>query len=54
MMKRGKTMTPIYKRKIPVCILLSIFTLGIYYIYWTYMQVKNVRTLKKDGRSCAP
>ncbi|MBQ8380448.1 MAG: F0F1 ATP synthase subunit A, partial [Clostridia bacterium] len=45
-------MIPINKRKIGVCILLSIITLGIYQIYWEYLLVKNTRAIKKDESSC--
>lgn len=45
-------MTPINKRKIGVCILLSIITLDIYTIYWEYLLVKNIRAIKKDESSC--
>ena len=45
-------MIPINKRKIGVCILLSIVTLGIYMIYWEYLLVKNTRAIQKDESSC--
>lgn len=40
------------RRKIAVCILLSIVTLGIYQIYWLYLLVKNTRLLKKSESGC--
>lgn len=43
---------PIRKRKIGLCIFLSVITFGIYYIYWEYMLVKNVRAIKKDTSGC--
>ena len=44
-------MIPINKRKIGVCILLSLVTLGIYKIYWEYLLVKNIRAMQKDESS---
>jgi len=46
-------MSAINKRSIGVSILLSIFTFGIYVIYWQYLLVKNVKTIKHDTTSCA-
>lgn len=45
-------MIHINKRKIGLYILLSIITFGIYQIYWQYLLVKNIRTIKKDVSSC--
>ncbi len=45
-------MATINKRKIGVCILLSIVTAGIYQIYWEYLLVKSTRAIKKDESSC--
>ncbi|MCR5353293.1 MAG: DUF4234 domain-containing protein, partial [Clostridiales bacterium] len=45
-------MIPINKRKIGICILLSIITFGIYLIYWEYLLVKNTRTIQKKESSC--
>ena len=45
-------MIPINKRKISVCILLSIITFGFYQIYWKYLLVENTRAIKKDESSC--
>lgn len=45
-------MIPINKRRIGVCILLSIVTLGIYQIYWWYLLVENTRAIKKDDSNC--
>jgi|GEM_PF-629345 len=45
-------MIPINKRKIGVCILLSIVTFGIYQIYWEYLLVKNTRAIQKDKSNC--
>ena len=45
-------MIPINKRKIGVCILLSIVTFGIYQIYWEYLLVINTRTIQKDESNC--
>lgn len=45
-------MEQINKRNIAVCIILSIVTLGIYSIYWTYLMIKNIRMLQNDNRSC--
>ena len=43
----------INKKNIGICIVLSIVTFGIYYIYWMYLMVKNIRILTNDtGRSC--
>ena len=46
-------MIPINKRKIGICILLSIVTLGVYRIYWQYLLVKNVHAVRKDESGCA-
>ena len=46
-------MTQINKRNIGICILLSFVTCGIYLIYWEYLLVKNIRTIKNDSRGCA-
>lgn len=45
-------MIQINKRNIGVCILLSIITFGIYGIYWTYLLVKNTRSIQKNTDSC--
>lgn len=45
-------MIPINKRKIGVCILLSIVTLGIYTIYWEYLLIQNTRAIQKKESSC--
>ncbi|MBQ7661299.1 MAG: DUF4234 domain-containing protein [Clostridia bacterium] len=45
-------MISINKRKIAVCILLTIITCGLYQIYWDYLLVKNIRAIKKDESSC--
>jgi len=45
-------MIPINKRNIQTCILLTIFTCGIYGIYWNYLLVKNIRAITKDSNSC--
>lgn len=45
-------MISIYKRKIWLCILLSIVTLGIYQIRWMYLLVKNIKAIHKDTSSC--
>ncbi len=45
-------MIPINKRRIGVCILLSIVTLGIYGIFWLYLLVKNVRAINEDKSDC--
>ena len=45
-------MIPINKRKIGVCILLSIVTLGIYTIYWEYLLIQNTRAIQKNESSC--
>ncbi|MBQ9413553.1 MAG: DUF4234 domain-containing protein [Clostridia bacterium] len=42
----------VYKQKIVPCILLSIVTLGIYRIYWTYLLVKNMRSAQENKSSC--
>ncbi|MBR5473445.1 MAG: sulfatase-like hydrolase/transferase, partial [Clostridia bacterium] len=44
-------MVQINKREIGKCILLSIVTLGLYYLYWKYMMVKNIRAIKGDTSS---
>ena len=44
-------MERINRRKITTCILLSLLTLGIYYLYWKYLMVKNTRFVtKSDSR----
>lgn len=45
-------MEQISKKNIVTCILLSLVTIGIYYIYWEYLLVKNIRTLRGDNSSC--
>ena len=45
-------MIPINKRRVGVCILLSIATFGIYQIYWEYLLVLNTRALKNNNTSC--
>ena len=35
-----------------MCILLSIITCGIYYIYWMYLLVKNTRSIQKNTDKC--
>lgn len=45
-------MIQINKRNIGICILLSIITFGIYGIYWTYLLVKNTRSIQKNTDSC--
>ena len=42
-------MMPVNKRKIGICILLSVISLGFYMIYWQYLLIKNTRALKNDG-----
>lgn len=42
----------INKRSIGICIVLSIVTLGIYFVYWEYLLVKNIRAIQKDDSSC--
>lgn len=42
----------INKRKISICILLSIATLGLYGIYWMYLLVKNTHSIKMEKKSC--
>ena len=49
---RTGTTLPIYKRKIAVCMLLSVVTLGCYSIYWRYLLVKNTRELKDQKSDC--
>lgn len=47
-----------YKKTYPVslnivtCVLLSIVTLGIYYIFWEYQLVKGLKALKNDESRC--
>ena len=43
----------INKRSIGKCIVLSIVTLGIYFIYWEYKLIKNTKAIQKDDSSCA-
>jgi len=44
-------MDQIKKRKISVCVLLSIITFGIYGMYWMYILVKDTRSMQdKDGK----
>ena len=45
-------MIQINKRSIGMCILLSIITCGIYYIYWMYLLVKNTRSIQKNTDKC--
>lgn len=40
------------KRSLPTCILLSVLTLGVYFIYWEYLLVKNTRQVKRDLSPC--
>ena len=42
----------VFKRRVGICILLSIVTFGIYAIYWQYLLVKNVRAIKGDDSNC--
>ena len=42
-------MERINRRKITICILLSVLTFGIYYLYWKYMMVKNTRFAASNG-----
>lgn len=44
-------MIQINKRNIGVCVLLSIITCGIYGIYWMYLLVKNMESIKKRTNS---
>lgn len=41
-------MMPVNKRKIGICIFLSLITFGVYKIYWEYLLVKNVKIIKKE------
>ena len=50
--KDNSNLIPINKRGIGACILLSIITFGIYYLYWEYLLVKNVKAIKKDDSDC--
>ena len=45
-------MIPINKRKIGVCILLSIVTFGFYITYWACLLVENTRAIQKNDSSC--
>ena len=49
--KRAKDLC-INKSSISASILLSLFTFGIYSIYWKYLLVKNTRVIKGDDSSC--
>lgn len=42
----------IIKKSIGTSIFLSIITCGIYYLYWEYCLVKNIRAIKNDESSC--
>ena len=42
----------ISKRSIAFAIICSLFTFGIYYLYWVYNLMKNIKTTKKDNSSC--
>ncbi len=44
--------TPVNRRNIAACIILSFVTFGVYQIYWLYLLVKNTRILKKDTSDC--
>ena len=46
-------MIPISKRSIIICITLSIVTLGLFFIYWEYLLVKNIRAIQKNESSCS-
>ena len=43
---------PIHKRKIAVCVLLSIVTCGIYFLYWEYLLVKTIRAMQNNKSRC--
>ena len=45
-------MIHVHKRKIWICVLLSIITFGIYYVYWQYLLLKNVKAINKDETKC--
>lgn len=45
-------MIKINKRRVAVCIVLSLITCGIYAIYWMYLLVKNTRSIQKNSNSC--
>lgn len=45
-------MIQISKKDIKTCIFLSLITFGLYFIYWQYLLVKNIREIKKDPSSC--
>ena len=42
----------IYTRQVSKCLLLSFLTLGIYALYWQYLLIKNVKSIKKDSSGC--
>lgn len=45
-------MVSLYKRKVGISIILSFLTFGVYYFFWKYMLVKNVRSVMRDKSSC--
>lgn len=54
-------MYPIQQRSIPMCIILSLITCGIYGIYWEYCIVQDSNTASNDPMqrpagwsSCSP
>lgn len=42
----------IHKQNVGVSILLSIVTLGFYKIYWQYLIVKNIKTIRNEKTGC--
>ena len=42
----------INKRDLATSIILSVITFGGYLIYWEYLLVKNIRTIRNDSSSC--
>ncbi|MGL5973542.1 MAG: DUF4234 domain-containing protein [Oscillospiraceae bacterium] len=42
----------IKKQSIVLSIFLSVITFGIYFIYWKYLLIKNVRVIKNNTANC--
>lgn len=45
----GGYRAPISQRSIPVCIILSIVTCGIYALYWLYCLAEDLNAVSQDG-----
>ena len=45
-------MISVKQKSVASCLLLSVLTCGIYYIYWQYRLVKNVKAMQNDRSGC--